>query len=136
MLKRIVIGVALLLVSGVAISVAPVVQAQIKSNPRLLEPPAASVAPQAAAAGYEIVKSAPVTIAPKTSGDGTTTRLFCPAGKKPVGGGLSQVSNSLHIISSFPLDGGVGYGSWAFLVYNDGATATSVIFYAVCIVTT
>jgi hypothetical protein len=78
--------------------------------------------------GYEVVQSAPVTVAPNTY---EIARVTCPAGKRPIGGGghhASGVGAVAFLASSIPIDN----TQWQAIFRNPSATTASMWAYAVC----
>ena len=78
--------------------------------------------------GYEVVKTAPMTLAANSS---VLARATCPTGKKPIGGGGHQASGAggvAYITSSIPID----ERQWQAAFKNPTSTQASVWAYAVC----
>jgi hypothetical protein len=76
--------------------------------------------------GYEIVKMGPDQVAAK----GFYYKVvYCPSGKRVVGGGVQSGSSMTRIIDSFPADP----TAWVIKGQNDGSVATTMLFYAICI---
>ena len=97
--------------------------------------PSGPVGPQGApgVSGYEIV-SASTHSANLASGDVLSARAACPAGKRPLGGGV-QALNAFHyatVSSSFP---DPASATWVGEIRNNSfnsAGATDVVVYAIC----
>lgn len=78
--------------------------------------------------GYEVVKTAAMTLAANSS---VLARVTCPTGKKPIGGGghqASGVGGVAYITSSIPID----ERQWQAAFKNPTSTQASVWAYAVC----
>jgi hypothetical protein len=84
--------------------------------------------PSKAPAGYTVVSSGGITVAPGTQTHG---EVSCPTPTKPVSGGVSTPSADLgvNMSSSYPK----GPRNWAVNMNNASGTATSMYVYAVCI---
>ncbi|MFF4014400.1 hypothetical protein [Streptomyces sp. NPDC001843] len=87
---------------------------------------AAVAAPARAAAvdGYQIVKL------PNANVPNFQRRtVYCPAGKKVIGGGGEAQGNGAVLVGSFPTDDGHG---WIALGRQDGYPSVGISVYAIC----
>jgi hypothetical protein len=81
-------------------------------------------APQARLDGYEIVKL------PNANVPAFTRRyVYCPKGKRAVGGGGEAQGNGAILVGNFPTDDGRG---WIALGRQDGYDTVGISVYAVC----
>ncbi|MGW7048527.1 hypothetical protein ACWGDT_38875 [Streptomyces avermitilis] len=87
---------------------------------------AAAKAPVRAAAldGYQIVQL------PNANVPNFQRRtLYCPAGKKVIGGGAEAQGNGAVLVGSFPTPDGTG---WIALGRQDGYSTVGISVYAIC----
>jgi len=55
--------------------------------------------------------------------------VYCPAGKKVIGGGAEAQGNGAVLVGSFPTPDGTG---WIGLGRQDGASTVGISVYAIC----
>ena len=85
--------------------------------------PPAAVQP-AGVDGYQIVKL------PNANVPAFTRRtVFCPAGKRAIGGGGEAQGNGAILVGSFPTDSGNG---WIALGRQDGYSTVGISVFAIC----
>ncbi|MFF4485020.1 hypothetical protein ACFY0F_00770 [Streptomyces sp. NPDC001544] len=85
---------------------------------------AAAEAPARAVDGYQIVKL------PNANVPNFQRRtVYCPAGKKVIGGGGEAQGNGAVLVGSFPTDDGSG---WIALGRQDGYPSVGISVYAIC----
>ncbi|MFE7840820.1 hypothetical protein ACFU53_33635 [Streptomyces sp. NPDC057474] len=115
-----VLALALALASGAGWA------AQATSSGTAASQAAAAKAPVRAAAvdGYQIVQL------PNANVPNFQRRtLYCPAGKKVIGGGAEARGNGAVLVGSFPTPDGTG---WIALGRQDGYSTVGISVYAIC----
>ena len=134
MLKRIVAGVAVLLVvSSITLTVVPGVRAQVMPGARARVP----LELQAASLGYQVIKFGPVSFGP---GNGLGQAAWCPQGKRAVSGGVYTTAPNgeykTRVYSSYPAPNPASANTegWTTAVFNDHTWPVSATFYAICII--
>jgi len=87
---------------------------------------AAAGAPARAAAvdGYQIVQLSNANVP-----NFQRRTLYCPSGKKVVGGGAEAQGNGAVLVGSFPTPSGNG---WIALGRQDGSSSVGISVYAIC----
>ncbi|WP_406003253.1 hypothetical protein [Streptomyces sp. NBC_00829] len=79
---------------------------------------------RAAVDGYQIVKL------PNANVPNFQRRtVYCPAGKRVIGGGGEAQGNGAVLVGSFPTDDGTG---WIALGRQDGYSSVGISVYAIC----
>lgn len=85
---------------------------------------AANAAPAAAVDGYQIVQL------PNANVPNFQRRtVYCPAGKRVIGGGAEAQGNGAVLVGSFPVPDGSG---WIALGRQDGYSSVGISVYAIC----
>jgi hypothetical protein len=79
--------------------------------------------------GYEEIGSTNQQVA--AGGTGSVT-VNCPAGKKPLGGGVTAGSTGIRLIESFPLSAPSNPSGWRGSVFNGGTVSSTFAVYAIC----
>jgi hypothetical protein len=77
--------------------------------------------------GWEYRVSSPGVSIP--SGDAGGGRVFCPGGKKALGGGASVANAHAYVTNSAPTDGGTG---WAVWYHNKSSGSVTVYAWVIC----
>jgi hypothetical protein len=72
--------------------------------------------------GWEYQVSLPGTSIP--SGDTDGTQVYCPSGKKALGGGASVTAGNTYVVSSAPTTGGTGWAIW----YKNASPVSATIY--------
>jgi hypothetical protein len=96
-------------------------------GPQGPEGPAGPPGPTGGLSGYEIVESHPAT-SDINPGQVGTVSAYCPEGKVVTGGGYSDHSASLQIISGYPVE-----GAWVVRAFQDSTVPGSIRVWAVCV---
>jgi hypothetical protein len=63
------------------------------------------------------------------SGESGGGQVYCPTGKKALGGGASVQNGQTYVTSSAPTNGGTG---WAVFFHNDSSAAVTVYAWVIC----
>ncbi len=81
--------------------------------------------------GWEFVQSAPVTVSSSLLSAGTgTANVFCPSGKKVLGGGWATTPPLGSALENFPISNGSGWEVTLFVPAAQGST--SLRAFAIC----
>ncbi|SDJ75051.1 hypothetical protein SAMN05421874_10371 [Nonomuraea maritima] len=96
----------------------------IATAPSQASAPAAAARQAALPHGYQLVKL------PNANVPNFQRRtLYCPAGKKVIGGGAEARGNRAILVGSFPTDDGRG---WIGLGRQDGNSTVGISVFAIC----
>ena len=96
----------------------------------LLSPEIANAAPNSLKRfDYEVVG---VTNQAVGAGQTAVAVAECPAGKKPLGGGVYAGSSALRVVASFPLGAPSDPTGWFGTVANEGADDSIFDVYVIC----
>jgi hypothetical protein len=95
----------------------------------LIAPAGADAAPGKIPNSYEVVHSGDVVVVP---GSTSTAVKSCPAGKQPLGGGLSTNSDSVKMVESYPYIASSAAAGWVGTVANEGTDPVTFDVYAIC----
>jgi hypothetical protein len=108
-------GVLIVIVGIVVLLVAPTAQADVVAVRQSF--------------GYEVVGVTNQLVAAGATG---SAAVNCPAGKKPLGGGVYAGSNDMRLNESFPLGAPSSPSGWLGTVFNGDSNASVFDVYAIC----